>query len=114
MPMLGAPGDALYEKDWRFDLPRSYRADDLSTKPAVQRPLRPLTEAQLRTYQNYYFNCIRDVDQHVGVGARRRDPARIRAQHVVVVTADHGELAAHTAECSAKAQTSTRRTCAYR
>src|SRR6185369_17740179 len=31
-PTLGAPGTALYDKDWRFDLPRSYRADNLSTK----------------------------------------------------------------------------------
>ena len=29
MPLLGAPADSLYEKDWHFDLPRSYRADDL-------------------------------------------------------------------------------------
>ena len=75
------PAMPLYEKDWHFDLPRSYRADDLSTKPAVQRPPRPLTEEQLRIYQNYYFNCIRDVDQHVGVGARGHCPPRIRAQH---------------------------------
>jgi arylsulfatase A-like enzyme len=92
-PLLGAPGASLYEKDWHFDLPRSYRADDLSTKPAVQRPLRPLTEAQLRTYQNYYFNCIRDVDQHVG--SVLDAVARLGFAHntVVVVTADHGELA---------------------
>jgi arylsulfatase A-like enzyme len=93
MPLLGAPGEALYEKDWHFDLPRSYRADDLSTKPAVQRPLRPLTEAQLRTYQNYYFNCIRDVDQHVGSVLDALVRLGFAHNTVVVVTADHGELA---------------------
>jgi arylsulfatase A-like enzyme len=93
MPLLGAPGDTLYEKDWRFDLPRSYRADDLSTKPAVQRPLRPLTESQLRTYQNYYFNCIRDVDQHVGSVLDAVTRLGFAHNTVVVVTADHGELA---------------------
>jgi len=93
LPLLGAPGESLYEKDWHFELPRSYRADDLSTKPAVQRPPRPLTEAQLRTYQNYYFNCIRDVDQHVG--SVLDAVARLGFAHntVIVVTADHGELA---------------------
>lgn len=93
MPLLGAPGESLDEKDWHFELPRSYRADDLSTKPAVQRPPRPLTEAQLRTYQNYYFNCIRDVDQHVG--SVLDAVARLGFAHntVIVVTADHGELA---------------------
>ncbi len=92
MPLLGPPGTALYEKDWHFDLPRSYRADDLSTKPAVQKPRRPLTEAQLLTYQNYYFNCIRDVDQHVG--STLAAIARLGFGHntLVVATADHGEL----------------------
>ena len=93
MPLLGAPGDSLYEKDWHFDLPRSYRADDLSTKPAVQRPPRPLTEAQLRTYQNYYFNCIRDVDRHVGSVLEAVVRLGFAHNTVVVVTADHGELA---------------------
>ncbi len=93
MPLLGAPGASLYEKDWHFDLPRSYRADDLSTKPAVQRPLRPLTEAQLRTYQNYYFNCIRDVDQHVGSLLEAITRHGFMHNTIVVVTADHGELA---------------------
>jgi arylsulfatase len=91
-PMLGAPGDTLYEKDWHFDLPRSYRADDLATKPAVQRPARPLTEAQLRVYQNYYFNCIRDVDQHVGSVLAAIGRFGFAHNTVVVVTADHGEL----------------------
>jgi len=93
MPLLGAPADSLYEKDWHFDLPRSYRADDLSTKPAVQRPPRPLTEAQLRTYQNYYFNCIRDVDRHVGSVLEAVVRLGFAHNTVVVVTADHGELA---------------------
>jgi len=93
MPLLGAPGTPLYDKDWHFDLPQSYRADNLSTKPAIQKPLRPLTEAQLKTYQNYYFNCIRDVDQHVGTVLGSL--ARLGFAHntIVLVTADHGELA---------------------
>jgi arylsulfatase len=96
-PTLGAPGTPLYEKQWGFDLPRSYRADDLSTKPAVQRgtagslEARPLTEAQLRVYQNYYFNCVRDVDQHVGALLDALDRLGLARSTVVVVTADHGE-----------------------
>ena len=93
LPTLGAPGIPLYERDWKFDLPRSYKADDLATKPAIHRPLRPLTQGQLRSYQNYYFNCIRDVDQHVGTVLNAI--ARLGFAHdtIVVVTADHGELA---------------------
>ncbi len=92
-PRLGAPGTPLYAKDWHFELPRSYRADDLSTKPAVQRPLHALSEAQLRVYQNYYFNCIRDVDRHVGEMLAAIDRLGLAHNTVVVVTADHGELA---------------------
>jgi len=96
-PTLGAPGTPLYDKQWGFDLPRSYRADDLSTKPAVQRgtvgsvEARPLTEAQLRVYQNYYFNCVRDVDQHVGALLDALDRLGLARNTIVVVTADHGE-----------------------
>jgi arylsulfatase len=90
-PMLAAPGAPPYEKDWGFDLPRSYRADDLSTKPAVQRAFKPLTEAQLRVYQNYYFNCIRDVDAHVGAVLAAVDRLSLARNTIVFVTADHGE-----------------------
>ena len=92
-PVLGKPGGDLYEKDWKFDLPRSYKADDLSTKPAVQRPPRPLSEEQLKVYQNYYFNCIRDVDQHVGAVLEALARLGHARNTIVVVTADHGEQA---------------------
>jgi len=91
-PTLGAPGTALYEKDWHFALPRSYSADNLSTKPAVQRPRQPLSEAQLGAYQNYYFNCIRDVDQHVGQVLDAMARLSLARNTLIVVTADHGEL----------------------
>jgi arylsulfatase len=92
-PTLAAPGTPLYDKEWAFDLPRSYRADDLSQKPAVQRTFRPLSEAQLRVYQNYYFNCIRDVDQHVGTVLDAIDRLGLARNTIVMVSADHGERA---------------------
>jgi arylsulfatase len=92
-PTLGAPGSPVYDKDWHFDLPRSYRADNLSMKPAVQKPQRPLSEEQLRGYQNYYFNCIRDVDQHVGIVLDAVTRLGLARNTVIVVTADHGEMA---------------------
>ncbi len=93
-PTLGAPGTPLYDKNWAFELPRSYRADDLSTKPAVQRSFRPLSESQLRVYQNYYFNCVRDVDQHVGAMLDAIDRFGLARNTIIVVTADHGERGA--------------------
>src|ERR1051325_3781348 len=48
---------------------------------------------QVKVYQNYYFNCIRDVDQHIG--AMLEALTRLGHAHntIVVVTADHGEQA---------------------
>jgi arylsulfatase len=92
-PTLAAPATPLYEKEWAFDLPRSYRADDLSRKPAVQRAFRALDEQQLRVYQNYYFNCIRDVDQHVGALLNTVDRLGLGDNTIVIATADHGERA---------------------
>jgi arylsulfatase len=51
----------------------------------------PLDEAQLRVYQNYYFNCIRDVDQHVGAMLDAVEKLGFTHNTIVVVTADHGE-----------------------
>src|SRR6185503_10813560 len=93
-PTLRAPGTPLYEKDWGFDLPRSFGADDLKAKPAVQRAFRALDEQQLRVYQNYYFNCIRDVDQHIGTLLAALTRLGLAENTVVVVTADHGERGA--------------------
>lgn len=93
VPTLGRPGTPLYDKDWHFDLPHSYKADNLATKPAVHRPRQPLSEAQLRVYQNYYFNCIRDVDRHVGSVLDAVARLGLARNTIVVVTADHGELA---------------------
>jgi arylsulfatase len=93
-PTMPAPGTPLYAEDWGFDLPVSYRADDLATKPAVQRAFEPLSEQQLRVYQNYYFNCIRDVDQHVGAVLDALERLGLAERTVVVVTADHGERGA--------------------
>lgn len=92
-PTLGAPGTPLYDKDWGFDLPKSYYKDDLSTKPAVQRPFNRMDEAHLKVYQNYYYNCIRDVDAHLGMLLDALDRLALARDTIVVVTADHGERA---------------------
>src|SRR6185312_14478642 len=92
-PTLAAPATPLYDKDWAFDLPRSYRADDLTRKPAIQSAFKALDEKQLRVYQNYYFNCIRDVDQHLGALLNAVDRLELAGNTVVIATADHGERA---------------------
>lgn len=93
-PTMPAPGTPLYGKEWDFALPRSFTADDLSTKPAAQRPGQRLSERDARVFLNYYFNCIRDVDQHVGALLAALERLGLADDTIVVVTADHGERGA--------------------
>ncbi|HEY8521273.1 MAG TPA: sulfatase-like hydrolase/transferase [Gammaproteobacteria bacterium] len=90
-PMLGAPGVPLYDQQWDFPLPRSYYEDDLSTKPRVHRPANDLDEAGWLRYQNYYFNCIRDVDRHIAKVLDEVDRLGLADSTIVVLTSDHGE-----------------------
>jgi arylsulfatase len=90
-PTLGAPGIPFYDKDWDFPLPRSYYEDDLSTKPAVQRPGIAMDEAAWRRYRNYYFNCICDVDRHIASVLDAVDALGLAQNTIVVLTSDHGE-----------------------
>jgi len=45
------------------------------------------------TYVNYYADCLRDVDTHLGTVLDALDAARLADSTVVVFTADHGEMA---------------------
>ena len=90
-PTMPAPGTPLYDREWDFALPRSFAADDLSTKPAVQRPGQRLNEQEARVFLSYYYNCIRDVDQHVGALLAALERLDLADDTIVVVTADHGE-----------------------
>ena len=90
-PPLVAP----YDAQWNVPLPASYYKDDLSTKPRTQRGNNPYVkrrdEAGWRTYRNYYFNCIRDVDQHIGQLLAALERFGLASNTIVFLTADHGE-----------------------
>jgi arylsulfatase len=50
-----------------------------------------LDEARWKSYQNYYFNCIRDVDQHIANVLDALDRFGLADNTIVILTADHGE-----------------------
>ena len=88
-PTLGAPGTPLYEKEWGFDLPRSYRADDLSTKPAVQRPLQTgWTRRSCASIRTTTSTAFATSTQHVG--ALLDALARLGLARNTVVVVDGG------------------------
>jgi arylsulfatase A-like enzyme len=103
-PLLDDPGDPIYDTDWKVPLPRSFYEDDLSKKPRAHAAINATmwtmysrvsrdNEAAWLRNQNYYFNCIRDVDRHIATvldGLRRTGQAD---NTIIVFTADHGERA---------------------
>jgi arylsulfatase len=103
-PLLAAPGDPIYGRNWDFPLPRSFRSDDLSRKPrahaainaastAFYGRMRHADEAVWQRNQNYYFNCIRDVDRHMQTVLDALVASGEAANTVIIFTSDHGERA---------------------
>ena len=103
-PLKGEPGHPLYKEDLDIDLPHSFYADDLSTKPEAHRAivrqnvpafgaLPHEDEVSWRRFRNYYFNCIRDVDQHVETLLWALEISGQLENTIIVYTADHGERA---------------------
>lgn len=103
-PLRQEPGDPLYAEDLGFDLPDSFYKDDLSTKPEAHRAIRrfndmfygelPLDDhASWRRFNNYYYNCIRDVDRNLQQLLWALREAGELDNTVIVYTSDHGERA---------------------
>jgi len=101
-PLAGPPVDSLYQTAWDFPLPAN-RVDDLARKPWAQRHYRAFCDeafgrlagddATWQAYQNYYFNCIRDVDRHLVTVLDALEASGQASSTVVVYTSDHGEMA---------------------
>ena len=102
-PLLAAPHAAPYTDDLAIDLPASF-GDDLARKPTAHRDDQRLAdmmygflphenEAGWRNHRNYYFNCIRDVDRHIGELLAALDASGDAEDTIVVFTSDHGEMA---------------------
>jgi arylsulfatase A-like enzyme len=98
-----APEGAPYDIDWDVPLPKSF-SDDLSTKPWAQRnfqlfnnyffggPKRDDIEAWQR-FRSYYFNCLRDVDRHLGTVLDGLKASGQEDNTIIIYTSDHGEMA---------------------
>lgn len=102
--ILPAPDDPLYARDWGIDLPETFGDATLEGKPAAQREMQkimrlalgdiPLERRDLwRDYNNYYFNCLCDMDRSLGTVLDALDETGQDGDTIVVFVADHGEMA---------------------
>lgn len=106
-PTMPPPVSDIYNKHWDLPLPKSFYTDDLQHKPwaqtsyqqecnAIYGHLDSGDEAIWRQYQSFYFNCIRDMDRHVGTVLDALQSAGLDDNTIIIYTSDHGDmLAAH-------------------
>jgi arylsulfatase A-like enzyme len=103
-PINRAMDHAIYRAEWNeVPLPATWQ-QPLATpdRPAAHQHYRdcnaalvgmiPNEEGRWRRFQNYYFNCLRDVDQHIERLLDELAALGLTESTVVVFTADHGEL----------------------
>ena len=98
------PSAAVYQNNWSLGLPAS-RNQSLTEpgRPSAHLEYResrgalvgvvPNVDDRWRRLNNYYMNCIRDVDQNVSEILLELDNLGIADNTIVIYTADHGELA---------------------
>lgn len=105
-PILGnapPPEDALYQAHWdQTPLAASRRQPyDEAGRPAAHGIFNTahatlvggyaFTDERIRTYQNNYFNCIRDCDTHIERLLQSLDTLGLSERTIVVLTSDHGD-----------------------
>lgn len=88
-PRVGLPANFRLDDPGRIDCHKVFREDDDLFLGVIDDDDR---ESWL-TYVNYYADCLRDVDRHLGVVLDALEAAGLADSTVVVFTADHGEMA---------------------
>ena len=98
------PVNALYQDQWKVRLPES-RKQSLREKgrPTAHQDymqargalvgIVPNEDARWQRLNNYYLNCIRDVDRHIVEILDELDDLKLADNTIVIYTSDHGELA---------------------
>jgi len=96
------PADVpLYQRQWDIDLPDNGTDDLTGAPPAVREYAEMLntifgpvhSDDHWRAGLNFYLNCLRDVDRSIEVVLDALEASGQADRTVVVITADHGEMA---------------------
>jgi len=98
------PDDPIYQKQWDVELPESFD-DPLDQHPEAVRYYRRLCDISYgemptdrhdmwKRYLNYYLNCLRDVDRHIGTVLDALEASGQADNTIIVYSADHGDMVA--------------------
>ncbi|MBX9944966.1 MAG: sulfatase-like hydrolase/transferase [Reyranella sp.] len=99
-----APEHALYKATWDVPLPTTLRQPLRAPgRPAAHAEFDriwdyilgnvPLEDARWKRFNDYYINCIRNVDRSLEALMAELDALGLSERTIVVFTADHGEMA---------------------
>ena len=99
-----APEHALYRASWDIPVPSSLRQPfDAPGRPRAHGEFDhvwdyilgnvPLEDARWKRFNDYYVNCIRNVDQQIEALLSELDALDLAKDTIVVFTSDHGEMA---------------------
>lgn len=107
-PMIGesiskAPDHFLYSEKLGFPLPENFGVKGEFDKPKAHQIFKDVMDVTLgriplddiegwKNHENYYLNCLRDVDSHIGTVLDVLDNKGLWDNTIVVFSSDHGEL----------------------
>ncbi|MFT7111453.1 MAG: arylsulfatase A-like enzyme [Porticoccaceae bacterium] len=99
----GEPDLPGYEKNWQQPLPQNFGPGTRKALSAHQQLARGYEylmgeipwddEPAWHRYRNYYFNCLVDVDTHIGTVLDALEDSGQWDNTLVIFTSDHGEMA---------------------
>jgi arylsulfatase A-like enzyme len=103
LSLRGEPDLPGYAKNWQQPLPQNFGPETrkaLSAHEQLARGYEYLMgeipwddEEAWQRYRNYYFNCLVDVDNHIGTVLDALDETDQWDNTLVIFTSDHGEMA---------------------
>lgn len=99
-----APEHALYKAAWDVPIPKNLRQPfDAPGRPRAHGEFDhiwdyilgnvPLEEARWQRFNDYYINCIRNVDRSVEALLAELQALQLDQNTIVIYTSDHGEMA---------------------
>lgn len=104
LKLYGAPADDLYRREWMTSLPSNF-SDELWQHPDGVRAFAKYVSGVFgfiahdrpdlwHAHVNYYINCLRDVDRHIGTVLDGLETAGQAERTLIILASDHGEMGA--------------------